>query len=50
MKKILTISSNDEVINIVKQASKKFVKFFSTDFLWETPKQIQRINAKDFCA
>ena len=44
MKKILTISSNDEVINIVKQASKKFVKFFSTDFLWETPKIINYIN------
>ncbi|MGN0739318.1 MAG: cyclic nucleotide-binding domain-containing protein [Treponema sp.] len=44
MKKILTISSNDEVINIVKKASKKFVKFFSTDFLWETSKIINYIN------
>lgn len=44
MKKILTISSNEEVIDTVKNALQKFERYFNGEFLWFTPQIINYIN------
>ncbi|MDD5810615.1 MAG: cyclic nucleotide-binding domain-containing protein [Treponema sp.] len=44
MKKILTISSNEEVMDTVKNALQKFERYFNGEFLWFTPQIINYIN------
>ena len=44
MKKILTISSNEQVIDTVKEALTKFERYFNGEFLWFTPQIINYIN------
>lgn len=44
MKKILTISSNEEVIDTVKTTVKNYEKYFNAEFLWFTPQIINYIN------
>ena len=44
MKKILTISSNEEVIDTVKNALQKFERYFNGEFLWFTPQIINYVN------
>ena len=44
MKKILTISSNEEVMDTVKNALQKFERYFNGEFLWFTPQIINYVN------
>ena len=44
MKKILTISSNEEVMDTVKNALQKFERYFNGEFLWFTPQIINYTN------
>ena len=44
MKKILTISSNEEVMDTVKNALQKFERYFNGEFLLFTPQIINYIN------
>lgn len=44
MKKILTISSNEQVIDTVKNTLQKFERYFNGEFLWFTPQIINYIN------
>lgn len=44
MKKILTISSNEEVMYTVKNALQKFERYFNGEFLWFTPQIINYVN------
>lgn len=44
MKKILTISSNENVISTVKSALTKFERYFNGEFLWDTNQIINYVN------
>ena len=44
MKKILTISSNEQVLTTVKDAVSKLSKHFDAEYLWETSQIITYVN------
>lgn len=44
MKKILTISSNEQVLKTVKDAVSKLSKYFDAEYLWETSQIITYVN------